>query len=675
MVRSPLDRLCHLSDPENSRRLFAWDLTGGILLVVVAFLTPFESGFLQESTFSSLWFINMLITTFFALDMVLQFFLPFNKITRGGHIWVANQKKIILHYVRSWFLLDLLSVLPFGYIFAGLSVVRTIRLLRLVKLLRLLRSLRLFRRYQVQIGISQRKLTLYTLFGMVIVISHWIACTLGITSRMQSGEDCTSIGAEGCVTTWLSTAYYNSDVGQYVPPFPGYILALHSAMSILVHPHTYVATGTGERLVFICLMMVGGFIWTQVISRSTAICTSLNQHNIAYQQAMDDLNMLSARFHLPHELRLRLRKYFLRVKDHSEVKTWQSLVTRMSPQLRRDASREVNLHWLRRVKFLVKADPVLITDISQALNLSMYAEQEHFGELHHLYILVQGSGTLSRERGHKKVDFRVLSIGTVWGEDHLLLDCVDLLEDNVAVALTIVMVNSLSREDFERAVAKNPAQAAAIRQVAVKYAVIAGVKSLARRLNEGEEIWPLLSGGKNEGLGVSRGAPDKPKSLDLDTHVLDSKKNAQMTSSRQREKLRASSKTQLTAEPDGPKSKSSVEMLDAASFREGDLFATGEGSKSNTPIPSEKVRMMSRHSEEECGSSEELSLIRRRQADMDMRLGRMEKDIQHVMAGLTKVLSILGAGGLPSAAESEGSQHPLRTGTPGSGVEDRQFAL
>eukprot|EP00438_Fugacium_kawagutii_P002461 Skav235889 [mRNA] locus=scaffold5594:104845:106870:+ [translate_table: standard] len=97
-------------------------------------------------------------------------------------------------------------------------------------------------------------------------------------------------------------------------------MAFYTGITILVHPHAYDATGTGnwalrsarERLLFTILLLIGGFMWTQVISRSTAVASSLNAHALAHQQTMDDLNNIAERLNLSRDMKIRLRKFFLR---------------------------------------------------------------------------------------------------------------------------------------------------------------------------------------------------------------------------------------------------------------------------------------------------------------------------------------------------------------------------
>ena len=44
-----------------------------------------------------------------------------------------------------------------------------------------------------------------------------------------------------------------------------YVMSFYTGITILVHPHAYTATTTGERIMFTILLLLGGFMWTQAI--------------------------------------------------------------------------------------------------------------------------------------------------------------------------------------------------------------------------------------------------------------------------------------------------------------------------------------------------------------------------------------------------------------------------
>lgn len=83
---------------------------------------------------------------------------------------------------RGWFLIDLVSILPFDFIglamdskdLSQLKVLRVIRLLRLIKLLRILRSARIFRRIQTSLGLSFSSFAMMKLLCAVIFVVHWV---------------------------------------------------------------------------------------------------------------------------------------------------------------------------------------------------------------------------------------------------------------------------------------------------------------------------------------------------------------------------------------------------------------------------------------------------------------------------------------------------------------------
>lgn len=77
-------------------------------------------------------------------------------------LWVADRRMITWHYVRTWFLIDLLSVMPFdilGFVLssdsvAQLRLLKIVRLARLIKLARILRAGRIFQRWEAVLQVN-----------------------------------------------------------------------------------------------------------------------------------------------------------------------------------------------------------------------------------------------------------------------------------------------------------------------------------------------------------------------------------------------------------------------------------------------------------------------------------------------------------------------------------------
>ena len=108
--------------------------------------------------------------------LVLNFFMAYQESAQEGGRWIVKLPQIRRHYCRSWFLIDLVSVLPFDLIthlelvdtstggFSMLRLVRTVRLIRLVKLLRILRASRILARWRSYLGISYAMTSLIKFF-------------------------------------------------------------------------------------------------------------------------------------------------------------------------------------------------------------------------------------------------------------------------------------------------------------------------------------------------------------------------------------------------------------------------------------------------------------------------------------------------------------------------------
>ena len=97
---------------------------------------------------------------------------------------VHDKRVIIRRYLLSWFLIDLVSILPFdtlGFIIKDdslrdLKIFRVVRLARLIKLVRVLKSSAILARYEASIGVSFSTMSLVKFFIMVNTIAHWSAC-------------------------------------------------------------------------------------------------------------------------------------------------------------------------------------------------------------------------------------------------------------------------------------------------------------------------------------------------------------------------------------------------------------------------------------------------------------------------------------------------------------------
>ena len=114
--------------------ILVWDITSIILLFYFLTFLPYFVVFNVESVILTL--IEIMIDIFFILDILVNFNLTF--INSKG-VYEKSRRKIALKYVKGYFALDLLTSIPFGWIFIAfgyesISFNKIFRVLKLPKL-------------------------------------------------------------------------------------------------------------------------------------------------------------------------------------------------------------------------------------------------------------------------------------------------------------------------------------------------------------------------------------------------------------------------------------------------------------------------------------------------------------------------------------------------------------
>ncbi|RWW66664.1 hypothetical protein BHE74_00025943 [Ensete ventricosum] len=91
------------------RRYRSWETFLVILVVYTAWVSPFEFGFLAKSR-GVLALIDNIVNAFFAIDIVLTFFVAY--LDRTSYLLIDNRKQIAWRYLSTWFILDVASTIP-----------------------------------------------------------------------------------------------------------------------------------------------------------------------------------------------------------------------------------------------------------------------------------------------------------------------------------------------------------------------------------------------------------------------------------------------------------------------------------------------------------------------------------------------------------------------------------
>ena len=132
-------------------------------------------------------------------DMFVNFMAPYQGSGKEEGQWVYDAKKIASNYLGGWFVIDLLSLLPFDLIglvatspeVRKLKAVRVVRLFRLLKLFRVFRAKRIMARWETLIDFNYKLVSLVKFACMMCAFAHWMSCVWMLAANINSA--CVSI--------------------------------------------------------------------------------------------------------------------------------------------------------------------------------------------------------------------------------------------------------------------------------------------------------------------------------------------------------------------------------------------------------------------------------------------------------------------------------------------------
>ncbi|XP_059538761.1 potassium voltage-gated channel subfamily H member 3 isoform X4 [Myotis daubentonii] len=276
---------------------------------------------------------DLAVEVLFILDIVLNFRTTF--VSKSGQV-VFAPKSICLHYVTTWFLLDVIAALPFDLLHAfKVNVYFGAHLLKTVRLLRLLRLLPRLDRY------SQYSAVVLTLLMAVFaLLAHWVACVwfyIGQQEIESSASELPEIGWLQELARRLETPYYlvgrspaaanSSDqsdncsseanrTGLELLGGPSlrsaYITSLYFALSSLtsVGFGNVSANTDTEKIFSICTMLIGALMHAVVFGNVTAIIQRMYARRFLYHSRTRDLRDYIRIHRIPKPLKQRMLEYF-----------------------------------------------------------------------------------------------------------------------------------------------------------------------------------------------------------------------------------------------------------------------------------------------------------------------------------------------------------------------------
>nr|XP_030120817.1 potassium voltage-gated channel subfamily H member 8 isoform X1 [Taeniopygia guttata] len=288
-----------------------WDWLILLATFYVAVTVPYNVSFIghdELSTTRSTTVSDIAVEILFIIDIILNFRTTY--VSKSGQV-IFEARSICIHYVTTWFIIDLIAALPFDLLYAfNVTVVSLVHLLKTVRLLRLLRLLQKLDRYS-----QHSTIVLTLLMSMFALLAHWMACiwyVIGKREMEQNNPLSWDIGWLHELGKRIESPYYENNTLGGPSIRSAYIAALYFTLSSLtsVGFGNVSANTDAEKIFSICTMLIGALMHALVFGNVTAIIQRMYSRWSLYHTRTKDLKDFIRVHHLPQQLKQRMLEYF-----------------------------------------------------------------------------------------------------------------------------------------------------------------------------------------------------------------------------------------------------------------------------------------------------------------------------------------------------------------------------
>ncbi|XP_055027371.2 potassium voltage-gated channel subfamily H member 1a isoform X1 [Misgurnus anguillicaudatus] len=293
-----------------------WDWVILILTFYTAIMVPYNVSFKTKQNNVPWLVVDSIVDVIFLVDIVLNFHTTF--VGPAGEV-ISDPKLIRMNYLKTWFVIDLLSCLPYDVINAFENVDEGISsLFSSLKVVRLLRLGRVARKLDHYIEYGAAVLVLLVcVFGLA---AHWLACIwYSIGDYEVINEDNNTVRTD----SWLymlgesigSPYRFNTTgTGRWEggPTKDSvYITSLYFTMTSLtsIGFGNIAPTTDGEKIFAVAMMMIGSLLYATIFGNVTTIFQQMYANTNRYHEMLNSVRDFLKLYQVPKGLSERVMDY------------------------------------------------------------------------------------------------------------------------------------------------------------------------------------------------------------------------------------------------------------------------------------------------------------------------------------------------------------------------------
>ncbi|XP_066503838.1 potassium voltage-gated channel subfamily H member 1b [Hoplias malabaricus] len=295
-----------------------WDWVILILTFYTAIMVPYNVSFKTKQNNVTWLVVDSIVDVIFLVDIVLNFHTTF--VGPAGEV-ISDPKLIRMNYVKTWFVIDLLSCLPYDVINAFENVDEGISsLFSSLKVVRLLRLGRVARKLDHYIEYGAAVLVLLVcVFGLA---AHWLACIwYSIGDYEVIDEEANVVRTD----SWLyllgeamGTPYrFNASGKGRWDGGPSkdsvYITSLYFTMTSLtsIGFGNIAPTTDGEKIFAVAMMMIGSLLYATIFGNVTTIFQQMYANTNRYHEMLNSVRDFLKLYQVPKGLSERVMDYIV----------------------------------------------------------------------------------------------------------------------------------------------------------------------------------------------------------------------------------------------------------------------------------------------------------------------------------------------------------------------------
>ncbi|XP_043498065.1 potassium voltage-gated channel subfamily H member 2 isoform X3 [Polistes fuscatus] len=431
-----------------------WDWVILLLVMYTAIFTPYVAAFvLSEPDYNSkkskkygddpIVIIDFIVDVTFIVDIIINFRTTF--VNRNDEV-VSHPGKIAVHYLKGWFIIDLVAAIPFDLLIVSSDTDETTTLIGLLKTARLLRLVRVARKIDRYSEYGAAVLLL--LMASFALIAHWMACIWYAIGNAERPTLKSKVGWLDILANDTHQFYsYNNTGGPSIKS--RYITALYFTFSSLTSVgFGNVAPNTDTEKIFtIIVMLIGSLMYASIFGNVSAIIQRLYSGTARYHTQMLRVREF-IRFHqIPNPLRQRLEEYFQHAWTYTNGIDMNSVLKGFPECLQADICLHLNRNLLNNCRAFEGASPGCLRALSLKFKTTHAPPGDtlvHRGDvLTSLYFISRGSIEILKD----DIVMAILGKDDIFGENPCIYPTVGKSSCNVR-ALTYCDLHKIHRDDL-----------------------------------------------------------------------------------------------------------------------------------------------------------------------------------------------------------------------------------